>query len=323
MKPIAWLFLAVLILASGDLLAAQSYPTRPLRMIVPFPPGGAADAIGRVLAQKLGEAMGQQVVVDNRAGASGNIGAETVAKSPADGYTLLLGALTSHAINYTLERGTLRYDLKRDLDPVSIVGTVPYLLVVHPSVPADSLKELMVFARAYPKRLTYASSGAGAPQRLAAEMLKLRANIDMLHVPFKGSGPAIVALVGGEVSTAFESIPATLSHVNGGKLRALMATTRQRLPMLPAVPTTAEAGLKDFEVSSAFGVLVPARTAWVIVDRMNAELGTILQLPEVRQRLLDQGTFAAHTSPGVARESIEREIAMWAGLVRKANLQSD
>jgi tripartite-type tricarboxylate transporter receptor subunit TctC len=239
---------------------AQTYPAKPVRMIVPFPPGGAADLMGRVLAQQLSDQLVQQVIVENRAGASGNIGAEAVAKAPGDGYTLLLGALTSHSINYTLERSSLRYDLTKDLVPIAIVGTVPYVLVVNPSVPAQSLKELIACARANPGHLTYASAGAGAPQRLAAEMLRLRTGVEMLHVPFKGSGPAVIGLLSGQVLTAFESVPATLGHIKGGKLRPLVVTTAQRVPMLPDVPTTAEAGLHNFEVSSTFGVLAPAST---------------------------------------------------------------
>jgi tripartite-type tricarboxylate transporter receptor subunit TctC len=323
MKSTLLVLLIVVSFAPLSLARAQTYPTKPLRMIVPFPPGGAADAIGRVIAQKFGESVGQQVVVDNRAGASGNIGAEATARSAGDGYTVLLGALTSHAINYTLERATLKYDLQKDLAPVSIVGTVPYLLVVHPSVPARSLAELIAYGKAHPKHLTYASSGSGAPQRLAAEMLKLRTGIDMLHVPFKGSGPAIIALVGGEVFTAFESIPATLPHVSGGKLRALVVTTTQRLPMLLQVPTTAEAGLPNFEVSSTFGILVATRTAKPIIDRLNAELAQIVQLPEVKKKLLDQGTFATHTTPDEAKRRIHAEISMWAGVISKANIQNE
>jgi len=235
-----------LVIAGSGAAFAQAYPNKPIRMIVPFPPGGAADVIGRILAQKLTEPLGQPVIVDNRAGASGNIGAETVAKASADGYTLLLGALTSHSINYTLERETLRYDLEKDLTPIAIVGTVPYVLVVHPSVPVWSLQQFIGLAKAKPGSLTYASSGAGAPQRLAAEMLKIRTNIDMLHVPFKGSGPAIIGLLGGQVDAAFESVPATLIHVKAEKLRPLIVTTDQRIPMLPDVPTAAEAGLPDF-----------------------------------------------------------------------------
>ena len=323
MTPTIVVLCGALCLASLNLAHGQAYPTKPLRMIVPFPPAGAADAIGRVIAQKLAEPLGQQVIVENRAGASGNIGAEAAAKSTSDGYTLLLGALTSHAINHTLERETLRYDLEKDLAPVTIVGTVPFVLVVHPSVPVRTLKELVAHAKANPKHLSYASSGAGAPARLAAEVLKLRTGIDMLHVPFKGSGPAIIALVGGQVFTAFESVPATLSHVTGGKLRALLATTAQRLSLLPQVPTAAEAGLPNFEVSSMFGILVPARTPKPIIDRLNSELGNILRFSEVKQRLLEQGTFATHTTPEQASRRIHAEVALWASVIKEANIKGD
>ena len=205
MQPIIQALFLVLCLSScaAGPAFAQSYPAKPVRMVVPFPPGGAADLIARVLAQRLSEQVGQAVIVDNRPGASGNIGADAVAKAPGDGYTILLGALTSHSINHTLERKVLRYDLERDLSPVMIVATVPYVLVVHPSVPARSVPELIAYARARPGHLTYGSSGAGAPQRLAAEMFKLKAGVDMLHVPYKGSGQVINDLVGGQVLVAF------------------------------------------------------------------------------------------------------------------------
>jgi tripartite-type tricarboxylate transporter receptor subunit TctC len=225
----------------GVAVAQPTYPAKPVRMIVPFPPGGAADILGRVLAQKLTERLGQQVIVDNRAGASGNIGAEAVVKAPGDGYTILMGALTSHAINYTLERKVLRYDLERDLAPIAIVATVPFVIVMHPSVPAQSVSELVAYAKAKPGQLSYGSSGAGAPQRLAAEMFRLRSGVDMLHVPYKGSGQVITDLVGGQVLTAFESVPAALPHIKAAKLRALAVTTARRVPMLPDVPTMAEA----------------------------------------------------------------------------------
>ena len=307
---------------SGSALV-QTYPAKPVRMIVPFPPGGAADVIGRVLAQKLSEQLGQQVIVDNRAGASGNIGAEAVAKAPSDGYTLLLGALTSHSINYTLEREILRYDLEKDLTPITIVGTVPYVLVVNPSVPAQSLAEFIAYAKAKPGHLIYASSGAGAPQRLAGEMLKLRTGVDMLHVPFKGSGPAIIGLMGGQVLVAFESVPATLGHIKGGKLRALVVTTAQRIQTLPDVPTAAEAGLPNFEVSSTFGVLVPAGTPKPIIGRLNSELVKALQLSEVKEKLLQQGALSTSTTPEQAAQRIHSEIAMWAKVIKEANVKPD
>ena len=315
---------ALALFCEGPGLAlAQAYPTKPVRMIVPFPPGGPADIIGRVLAQKLSEPLGQQVIVDNRAGASGNIGAEAVARAPGDGYTILMGALTSHSINYTLERKILRYDLERDLTPITIAAIVPYMFVIHPSVPVQSMQELIVYAKAKPGHLTYGSSGAGSPQRLAAEMFKLRAGVDMLHVPYKGASPVIVDLVGGQILTAFESVPVALPHIKAGKLRPLAVTTAQRVPMLPDVPTTAEAGLPTFEVNSMFGLLAPAGTPKPVIDRLNSELARILQRPEVRERLLQQGAFATSTSPEEAARRIRSEITMWAKVINDANVRPD
>jgi tripartite-type tricarboxylate transporter receptor subunit TctC len=307
----------------GVAVAQQAYPAKPVRMVVPFPPGGAADILGRVLAQKLAEQLGQQVIVDNRAGASGNIGAEAVAKAPGDGYTILMGALTSHAINYTLERKVLRYDLERDLAPIAIVATVPFVLVTHPSVPARSVPELVAHAKAKPGQLSYGSSGAGAPQRLAAEMFRLRTGVDMLHVPYKGSGQVITDLVGGQVLTAFESVPAALPHIKAGKLRPLAVTAPRRVPMLPDVPTMAEAGFLDFEVSSTFGILAPIGTPRSVVERLNGELARILQLPDVKERFLQQGAFATSTSPEQGTQRIRAEIAMWAKVIDQASVKPD
>lgn len=303
--------------------AAQSYPAKPLRMVVPFPPGGAADLIGRIVAQRLSEQVGQQVIVENRAGASGNIGAEAVARAPADGYTLLMGALTSHAINYTLERRGLRYDLERDLSPITIVATVPYVLVTHPSVPARSIQEFVAYARAKPGHLSYGSSGAGAPQRLAAEMFRLRTGIELVHVPYKGSGQVITDLVGGQILVAFESVPAALPHIRGEKLRALAVTTMARVPMLPEVPTMPEAGLSNFEVSSTFGILAPARTPRPLIERLHAEITRVVHLPDVKERFLQQGAFTVSTTPEQAAERIRSEIAMWAGVINDANIRAD
>lgn len=316
--------LAVWLSCAGSGLAfAQSYPVKPVRMIVPFPPGGAADLIGRVVAQKLSELLGQQVIVDNRSGASGNIGAELVAKALGDGYTILLGALTSHAINYTLERDILRYDLKTDFAPITIVAIVPAVFVVNPSVPAQSLKELIAYAKAKPGHLSYGSSGAGSAQRLAAEMFKLRTGVDMLHVPYQGTGPVIIGLIGGQVLTAFESMPATLPHIKGGKLRALAVMTAQRVPMLPDVPTASEGGLANFEVSSTFGILAPASTPKPIIARLNTELMKVLQLQEVKEKLLQQGAFSTSTTPEHAVQRIHSEVDMWAKVIQAANVRRD
>jgi tripartite-type tricarboxylate transporter receptor subunit TctC len=302
---------------------AQTYPAKPVRMVVPFPPGGAADLIGRVLAQRVSEQVGQAVIVDNRAGASGNIGADAVVKAQADGYTILLGALTSHSINHTLERKVLRYDLERDLSPVMIVASVPYVFVVHPSVPARSMQEFIAYARAKPGHLTYGSSGAGAPQRLAAEMFKLKTGIDMLHVPYKGSGQVINDLIGGQVLVAFESVPAALPHIRAARLRALAVTTAQRVPMLPDVPTMGEAASFTFEVSSTFGILAPTSTPKPIIERLNSEFARAVQVPDVKERLLQQGAFAVSTTPEEAAQRIRTEIAMWAKVITEANVKPD
>jgi tripartite-type tricarboxylate transporter receptor subunit TctC len=252
--------------------------------------------IGRVLAQKLSETLGQQVIVDNRASAGGNIGAQAVARATADGYTLLMGALTSHSIIATLQRETVQYDLEKDFAPITIVATVPLVFVVHPSVPANSLKEFAALAKAKPGHFTYASSGVGAPQRMAVELFRRLAGVEMIHVPYKGSGPAMTDLIGGQVLTAAETVPAAQAQVKAGKLKALAVTTTERIPMLPDVPTAKEAGFPGFEVSSMFGVLAPARTPKPIIERLNSELVKILQMPDVKAKLLEQGAFATHTT---------------------------
>ncbi|NDP60795.1 MAG: tripartite tricarboxylate transporter substrate binding protein, partial [Oxalobacteraceae bacterium] len=268
-------------LAAPGIASAAGYPEKPITLVVPYPPGGATDIIGRVVAQKLGGALGQTVVIDNRGGAGGNIGAAAVAKAAPDGYTLLMGALTSHSIMATLEKKTIKYDLEKDFAPITMVGSVPLVFVVHPSVPAQNLQQLIAFGKSKPGYLTYASSGAGAPQRLAAELFKRMAGLDILHVPYKGSGPAMVDLVGGQVLMMVETVPAALSFITAGKLRALAVSTSQRIPMLPDVPTATEAGLPGFDVSSMFGVLAPAGTPEPIVNRLNMELVKILQMPDV------------------------------------------
>jgi tripartite-type tricarboxylate transporter receptor subunit TctC len=292
-------------------------------MIVPYPPGGATDVIGRVLAQRLSTALGQQVVVDNRGGAGGNIGADAVAKAAPDGYTILMGALTSHSIMATLEKDTIRYNLEKELTPVAVVGSVPLVWVVHPSVPVKDMKEFIAYAKANPGKLTYASSGAGAPQRMCAELFRGMTGADMIHVPYKGSGPAMTDLVGGQVNTMCETVPASMQLIKAGKLRALGVTTAKRISMLPDVPTTAEQGMPGYEVASMFGVLVPAGTPKPVIDRLNAELAKILALPEAQAQLLEQGAYAVQTTPEQAATRVRAEIAMWAKVIKQANIKSD
>ena len=302
---------------------AQAYPDKPVKLLVPYPPGGATDVIGRVLAQKLGAALGQQFVVDNRAGAGGSLGAGVVAKSPADGYTLLMGALTSHSINAALSPATVPYDINKSFAPVSIVGTVPLVFVVHPDVKAKTLAELIALAKAQPGKLAFASAGNGSPQHLATEMFKRVAGVDVLHVPYKGSGPAMIDLVGGQVQAMIETAPAAQGQVKAGKLRALATTTTQAVASLPGVPTAAQAGLACFELSSMFGIAAPAGTPEAIVNKLNATLKTILADPEVRESLLAQGAIATWTTPAEAAKAIQAEFAKWDKVIKDGNIKTE
>jgi tripartite-type tricarboxylate transporter receptor subunit TctC len=300
---------------------AADFPDHPLRMVIPYPPGGATDVVGRVLAAKLSDELKQQVVVENRGGAGGNLGADAVARAEPDGYTLLMGAITSHSIMATLEKPTISYKLMDDLTPVATVAAVPLVFVVNPNVPAKSLKELIAYAKANPGKLTYASSGAGAPQRMGAELFKRQAGVDMLHVPYRGSGPAMTDLVGGQVNTMVETVPAALPFIKSGQLRALAVTTPERISMLPDMPTAAEAGLPGFEVASMFGILVPAKTPAPIVEKLNAAVTRVLQMPDVKEKLLQQGAYAvAPASAPEARKRLQAEVDMWAKVIADAKI---
>ena len=324
MKSITRVIVATAFASIGLLPAAsfaQAYPTKPVTVVVPYPPGGATDIIGRVLAQKLSENLKQQFVVDNRSGAGGNIGAQAVASAKPDGYTILMGAMTSHSINATLQKDTAHFDLEKDFAPIAIVGTVPLVLVVNPTVPATSLKEFVALAKAKPGDMTYASAGNGSPQHLTGEQFKLATKTDMVHIPYKGSGPAMIDLMGGQVKSMIETVPAAVSFIKTGKIRALMVTTRKRVESLPDVPTAAEAGMPGFEASSMFGMAAPAKTPKEVVDRLNAELAKILQLPDVKAKLLEQGVYATHTTPAEAAKRIHDEVAMWAKVIKDANVK--
>ncbi|ARP76845.1 tripartite tricarboxylate transporter family receptor [Bordetella bronchiseptica CA90 BB1334] len=303
--------------------AQNAYPDRPIRMIVPYPPGGATDVIGRVLAKEMSGALGQSVVVENRAGAAGNIGADVVAKATPDGYTILMGAMTSHAINAELYQGRVSYDIEKSFAPVAIVGTVPLVFVVNPSVPADSLQSLIALARSKPGYLTMASAGNGSPQHLAGEMFKRVAGVDLLHVPYKGSGPAMTDLMGGQVLSMIETVPAAQGNVKGGKLRALAVASAQRVESLPDVPTTAEAGLPNFQVSSMFGIAAPAGTPAPVVERLNAVLKEALAKPEVQTALLNQGAISTWTTPADAAARISAERKQWAGVIAEAGVKAE
>jgi tripartite-type tricarboxylate transporter receptor subunit TctC len=318
--------LATALLALPAPAAAAAWPERPLQMIIPYPPGGATDVIGRILAQRLGPLLGQQVVVENKGGAGGNIGAAQVAKAKPDGYTILMAAMTSHSTMATLEKGRLQYDLMKDLTAVQVVGFVPLVFVVHPSVPAQNFAELVAFAKANPGKLNYASSGAGAPQRMAAELFRRQADADMVHVPYKGSGPAMTDLVGGQVNMMAETVPAALQFIKAGKLRALAVTTTEKISMLPDVPTVSESGgiWKGFEVVSTFGVMVPQGTPAEIVERLNVELGKIMRDPQAQEQMLGQGVYALQPQPPAkAAERLQLEVSRWAKVIDEAKIVSD
>lgn len=314
---------AAAVLGMTGPVLAQDYPNKVIKLVVPYPPGGATDVIGRVMAQKLSVALGQQVVVDNRAGAAGSIGAAAVAAAPADGYTLLMGAMTSHSISAALNPKVATFDMDKSFAPVAIVGTVPLVFVVNPSIKASTLAEFIALAKSRPGPLSFASAGNGSPQHLAGEMFQRAAGVQMLHVPYKGSGPAMTDLMGGQVDSMIETAPAAQSHIKAGKLRAIAAASAQRIATLPEVPTATEAGLKGFEVSSMFGIAAPAGTPAAIVTRLNDALKSILTLPDVKESLLAQGVIATYSTPQEAAVALRNESAKWTKVIRDGNIKPD
>jgi tripartite-type tricarboxylate transporter receptor subunit TctC len=291
-------------------------------MVVPFPAGGPTDIVGRTIGQKLAELLGQPVVIDNRAGAGGVIGTEHVAKSPADGYTLLLGTIGGLAVAMSLHpnRG---YDTLRDLAPVTQAVTVTNILVVHPSLPVKSVQELLALARARPGTLNYASSGSGTVTHLAGELLKTMARVNIVHIPFKGGAPALTALMSGEVEMSFENSLIVLPHIRAGKVRAVAVTGARRSRLLPELPAIGEAGLPGYNASGWYGFVVPAAAPKDIVARLTAEINRTLRLPEVIERLSGQGAEPAGNTPEQFGAFMRAEIDKWAQLVKTANMKAD
>jgi tripartite-type tricarboxylate transporter receptor subunit TctC len=299
---------------------AQDYPRRPVRLIVPFPPGGGNDIVARAVAQELGKSLGQQFVVDNRAGAGGAIGAELAARSPADGYTLFLGGVGSHVVNPSLH-AKLSYDPIRDFAPVTLIASAPSVLVVNPSLQATSVAEFTALAKANPGRLNYASNGNGSSAQLAAVLYESMAGVRMVHVPYKGVAPALVDLVSGEVQLMFGTLVAILPHIKAGRLRALAVTGRNRSVLLPEVPTLAESGLPGYEAGSWYGILAPAGTPGAIVARLNAEINNAIRQPEVRERLAAEGAEVIGGTPEEFAVHIRSELARMKKLVREGGLR--
>jgi len=300
--------------------AADAFPERPIRIVIPFAPGGDTDSITRMLAHELTESLGQPVVVDNRAGANGILATEIVAKSAApDGHTLLMAA-TGLMVNPSLY-AKLPYDALRDLVPISLIATGPHVLVVHPTVPAKSVKELIAHAKAHPDKLTYSSAGNGSSSHLAAAMLNVMANTRMTHVPYRGTSPAAVAVVSGEVSLTFLGVSVALPQVKSGQLRAIAVTGPKRSASAPSLPTVAESGLPGFESGQLFGILAPARTPKHIVRRLNSEITKAIRKREVSEKLAAQGAEVIASTPEQFGEFIARSTKMWAGVIKTANIR--
>lgn len=305
----------------GIAAAQAQYPSRPVRLIVPFPPGGGSDTLARIVGPKLSEVLGQQLVIDNRPGGGTNIGAEIAAKSQPDGYTMLMGNV-SHAINVTLYQ-KLSYDLVKDFAPVSLMASTPNILVVHPSVQAKTMKELIALAKSQPGKLDYASSGSGSSAHLAAELFSSMAGVKMNHIPYKGGGPAVVALVGGQCQVGFATTPSVIQHIKSGKLRGLAVTSAQRSPSTPDLPTVSEAGVKGYEAGTWYGFLVPAGTPKAIVARLHDESVRLLKAPDVKSRLDAAGFEPYGTTPAEFGIYIRSEIAKWSKVVRAAGVHAD
>ncbi len=302
--------------------AAQAYPNHSIRLVVPFAAGGTTDILARAVAQKLTETMGQPVVVDNRAGAGGNIGADIVAKSPPDGYTLVMGTVGTHAINPSLY-AKMPYDHVKDFAPVILVAGVPNVLEVNPSVPVNTVADLIKLAKEKPGQINFASSGNGTSIHLSGELFKTMAGVDMTHIPYKGSAPALADLVGGQVQIMFDNLPSSLPQIKAGKLRAVAVTSLKRAPALPDVPTISESGLPGFEASSWFGVLAPAGTPAPIIAKLNGEINKWIQTPEAREKLLSQGAEAAGGTPEQFVAHIKSETDKWAKVVKASGAKVD
>jgi tripartite-type tricarboxylate transporter receptor subunit TctC len=311
-----------LALACFALLAhGQTYPARPVKMVVPFSPGGPNDIIARLIGNKLGEALGQQMVIDNRPGGGGNIGTDAVAKAPPDGYTLLSAGPGSLIMNPVLMK--VPYDTARDFAPVSLMAHAPNVLVVHPSVPAKTVKELLALARAQPGRLNYASSGPGSSAHVAVALFASMAHIDITHVPYRGTGPAVNDLVAGQVQLAIVGIPPVLPHVKNGRLRALGVTGKTRSPELPDVPTVDEAGVPGYVVNLWYGLLVPTGTPQAIVTRIASEVTRIVRAPEMREKLAAAGAEPGGGTPEDYAAVIRADTVLWTRVIREAGIKGE
>lgn len=322
--PCALLFAAGVVLAHGNALAQAGpgvYPGKPIRFILPFPPGGGTDILGRIIADRLTASLGQPVVIENRGGAGGNVGAEAAAKSAPDGHTIVLVA-PSLAISSSLY-SKLNYDPVKDFAPISLVATVPNVMVTHPSVPAQSLGEFIALAKGRPGGMNFGSGGSGTSNHLGGELFNIVAGVKLVHVPYKGVNLAMNDVLAGQIHLVIIGVPAAAPHIKAGRLRALAIIAPQRAPALPDVPTAAEAGLPNFEVTTWYGVLAPAGTPRPIINRLNAELARAMHAPELKERLAAMATDPVTSTPEEFADYIRQEIAKWGKVVRDAGLKAD
>jgi tripartite-type tricarboxylate transporter receptor subunit TctC len=301
--------------------AAQPYPSKPVRMIVPWAAGGTTDILGRILGQKMSEKWGQPVLVENRGGAAGNIGTEAVVRAPADGYTLVLGTMSTHAMNQFLYTG-MTFDPVRDVAPVSLVANVATVLVVHPSLPVTTVNDLVALARSRPGKLNFASGGVASFNQLCAELLKMTGKIDIVHVPYKGGAPAVADLVGGKVDLLFTGAPVTMAHIKAGRLKLLAITDSKRSPALPDTPTVGES-LPGFEFNNWYGVLAPAGTPRPIVEFLNTEVHRILALAEVKEKFAGLGADPTPSTPDAFRAVMVSDAEKWGRVIKQAGVRAD
>ena len=321
MHPFRIWLIALAAAAAAAPAAYAQYPAKPVRLIVPFPPGGGTDTMARVLAPKLSEGLGQPVVIDNRGGAGATIGTEVAAKSPPDGYTLLLATVTN-AVSMSLYPN-LRFDLVRDFAPVTRLATTPHIIVVHPSVPAKNIKELVALAKARPGALVYSSSGTGSVSHLAGEYFAYLTGTRMLHVPYKGGGPSVAALMSGEVAVGFATMPSVIGHVNSGRLRGIALTTAQRSASAPQLITVGEAGIANFDVGSWYGLSVPTGTPKEAIARLHAETVKLLALADVREKLAKSGFEVIVSTPEQYGEFTRTEVERWAKVVKTSGASAN
>lgn len=293
---------------------AQAYPNKPVRIVVPFPPGGGTDLVARIVAQKLTDTWGQQAVVENKPGASGTIGSDLVAKSAPDGYTLLLQG-TQHAINLSLYK-QLPFDTVKDFTPVAYIALAPFLLVVNADVPVKNVSELIAYIKSKPGGLDYGSSGPGGGAHLAGEMFKTATGVQLTHIPYKGGNPALIDLLGGQIPMLFDPIPTSLKHINGGRLKVLAITSAQRSAILPNIPTVAESGVPGFEAVSWFGLYAPAGTPAAIVNKINADVNKVLLMPDVKEKFAEMGAFSDVMTPAQFSKYLNVEIAKFAKAIQ-------